>query len=159
MKFNGGQDKSYALVDSGSQISIMSRGLPTFLGLIEPEEANVLEKGFHISGFNNVTQFCPLMRTQLQFGRKANKTVEAYLCLVPLQEYKFILGHDFLLPLGYVLNSQKGTLTLGAAVNDNDRPLRLELISKDRVMSSAVMSKFKEWYAQQSSRVGDSVHP
>lgn len=102
VKFEGNMDTYWALVDTGAQVSVISAGLASYLGLYQADMSNVLPSPFEVSGFNGKSSYMPILELQLRLGARGyedDRWVTAHMCILDTNAYKLILGVDLLRPL------------------------------------------------------------
>ena len=68
LRFPSVQGTLWGLVDTGAQVSVISAGLASFLGLLSPDMSNLAPSPFSVTGYNGTRSYMPLIEVTVRFG-------------------------------------------------------------------------------------------
>ena len=102
-------------MDTGAECSIISSGLVGHLGLLEKEGTTIHASNFTVSGYDKSSgRSMPIIATWMRMGTRGDnlRWERVMLVVLPTDDYKLLLGMDFLDNRGCVVETNKRKLLL-----------------------------------------------
>ena len=142
VKLGAQEEVWWALVDTGAQVTVISAGLASYLGLYERDMRNVHPAGFSVAGYNDTSSYMPVLETRMRLGARGGdeRWLTVHFCILDTNRYKLIVGVDLLNQLNFVYESPTRRLHLERA----GVRFSLPLASKQYAFNAASITRYHQ---------------
>jgi hypothetical protein len=115
VQFEDSADTWWCMVDTGAECSIISSGLVAHLGLLDKEGTSIHASDFTVSGYDKGEgRKMPIIAVWMRMGTRGDdlRWEKIMFVVLPSEDYKLLMGMDFLENRAGVVETSRRKLTL-----------------------------------------------